>query len=448
MDKAQNNEEPRGHLEEGELAARNKEYEKAHSFLDQAIAEDPQSVRALRAKGAVCMAQEMTADSREWFQKAYEVLPEDPKTLSGLGMCEMIDRRPHAAYGYFVKALSIDSNQLVSILQLLECSYQLGLFDDLEKVLRKYVAEHPQDNEMAFCLAGCIFKNGRLEESLELVKDLLRKDPEHQGAKELWEVIRTQNKASESGASQDQLGLSEAEKIDQVLYSLEEQKRLRNLEQVISGADELLQSTQLSEAQRETATLIKAEAFLLNGDAETSSELYAQVLQKNIYSARAKCGLGAMAASQGNWDEAEKLFRESSSIDSTYDVALAGLGLCSSNREDYEAAWNFYHEALKLNAENSRALLGVIEIGYSMNKLAEVEACLKAYLDLHPGDLNFVYSLAGCFYAQNKLQEAIKEVEKIQIFEPTHKNAQELKEAIENKMQGQAGSAESRSSSF
>jgi len=433
-------------LTQGEEAARNRNYSDAHLFLDKALTINTESVRALRAKGAVFVAQEDAANARQWFDAAYKLDRRDPKTLSGIGMCEMMSKRPETAYEFFVSALAINPAQMITILQLLECSYILNRFDDLEDVLKTYLAENPNDNEMKYCLAGCTYKRGRLNEAQRLCEEILQHDPAHLGSQQLLEVIA-------KGKTEDQSDTAKAEdggydEVDALLDSLEEEKRAKNLDKVQTALNELFATTSLSVEQAERATLIKAEALLLDGNAEESKAIYQTVLAQNASSARALCGMGAMAASMNEWEKAEELFREANNINPEYDVAHAGLGLCSSNEEEYDSAWGYYSQAVKLNPENSRALLGMIEIGYSMNRLDEVEAALKAYLDLHPADLNFLYSLAGCFYAQNRLQEAMSELEKIAIFDPNHKNAMELKETIESRMQEPTAAPDNRLSSF
>jgi predicted Zn-dependent protease len=74
-------------------------------------------------------------------------------------------------------------------------------------------------------------------------------------------------------------------------------------------------------------------------------------------------------------------------------------------------------------------------MGYALKRLPEVETAIKRYLDSHPADLNFMYSLAGCCFAQGKVQEAIDAVNTITLFEPTHKNALELKSMIDRQLQ-------------
>jgi hypothetical protein len=60
-----------------------------------------------------------------------------------------------------------------------------------------------------------------------------------------------------------------------------------------------------------------------------------------------------------------------------------------------------------------------------------MERMLTAFLDLHPGNLDILYSFAGVLFAQGKVREAKLEIEKILIFEPEHEHALELRGMIE-----------------
>jgi tetratricopeptide (TPR) repeat protein len=105
--------------------------------------------------------------------------------------------------------------------------------------------------------------------------------------------------------------------------------------------------------------------------------------------------------------------------------------MCSVHFGENEQAWSYYIAASRSNPENTRAILGLIELGYPQRRFAEIEVALKAYLELHPADLDFVYSLAGCLYVQGKQAEALEAIARIEIFEPNNQRARELRRTIE-----------------
>lgn len=224
--------------------------------------------------------------------------------------------------------------------------------------------------------------------------------------------------------------------IDMELDKLEEAKRFREKDRVLEGTDRILASPLANDLQKEKARILQAEIAVLNGEVDRARGMYREILAKNPSSPRGLCGEGAIKAYEGRWSEAEQIFRQAFELDGNCDMAMAGIAMSAANKQNLSEAWEWYEKALTKNPENARALLGVIELGYPLKRLDRVEAWLQLYLERNPVDFNFVYSLAGCYFAQNKLLEAREEVEKILIFEPQHTRAIELRGMIAAKLEG------------
>ena len=428
-------------LERGEEAARNKDFEQAHLLLTRAEELNPQSARTFKAHGAVYLAEGNEPRARQYFEKALEVDAREPRAMSGLGMCLMMEKRHEQAYSWFVKALEAGPGHLVTLMQLVECSYLLGRFDDLERYLRHYVTEHPEDSEMLYCHAGALYKLGRKAESMEIAQKVLHANPKHLGAQQLCDIINEQGHAQpqtaqpsapvwQNTAPAPVTPAAMPDDLDKYITELEDEKRKRNIDAVKQGCQGLLKRSDLRPDQREKLSVLQAEAAVLSQDLVSAKSIYDEVLKANPDSARAICGCGALAAHAGDWNGARALFEKALAVQPNYDVALAGLGLCSTWFNQPETAWGYYEKALAANGENSRALLGIIELGYQLGRLDRVESAIRNYLDMHPADLDFVYSLAGCCFAQGKLREAQEEVSKITIFQPDHEKAIELQSMI------------------
>ncbi len=433
-------------LELGETAAKRKDFAQAINLLDQALKQDPRSLRGNRAKGAVLLAQSRHLEALPCFQRAAEIDPSDSKSLSGVGMCKMMEQKPEQAYGYFVKALSNRPLHMVTLLQLIECSYIVGRYEDLEQILAEYTAENPNEMEMLYCHAAALYKLGRTAEARPKLETVLAWNAQHLGASQLKQIIGeeqsknpqtlSQAAASSTAASSTAFRVpSQSEKtpnsIDTRLSQLEEEKRQKNLEKVLREVKEYTSSAALSVEQRERAQLIEAEALVLSGRLNEAAQIYDQILSLNPNAARAMCGKGALAANRNDWQAAKEFFEKALSVKREYDVALAGIGLCNHRAGNREVAWDFFLRALRSNPENGRALLGLIELSYSLSRFSELEVALKNFLEMHPGDLDFVYSLAGCYYAQGKAREALEEISRITLFKPDHKGALELRDMIQ-----------------
>lgn len=413
-------------LDRGESAAKLELFEEAHDLLEQAEKLDPRSVRVLKARGAVYLAQGAVEEAQRFFDRAIEVDPLDVKSLAGAGMSRLARGVPTDAYPYFVRAVKADSGHLISLLKLVECAYIINKFDELTEALQRYLLKNPDDVEMKFCLAGSLFKQGNLLRAESLVKGVLEVAPEHKGGLELTRLLMEEKTKHAHVA-----GLSS---FDVELADLEEEKRRRNIAKVLEGCLRIMNSPLASAAQKEQAELLTAECEILEGKNDVAAARYEKVLAKNPEAPRALCGKGALAANGGDWSTAESFFRMAHDIKPTYDLPLAGLGLCAHFARDGQRAWEWYTKALEYNPENMRSLLGIIDLGYQLGRLREVEQAILNYLELHPADLDFLYSLAGCYYAQERLEDAVSEIEKITLFQPEHERALELKAMVLNKM--------------
>jgi tetratricopeptide (TPR) repeat protein len=145
------------------------------------------------------------------------------------------------------------------------------------------------------------------------------------------------------------------------------------------------------------------------------------------------CGKGALVADAQRWGEAKALFEEAMQAEPGYDVALAGLGLCAMVGNQEETAFDLFMQAAKKNPENHRAIFGVLQLGYPLQRFREIEDLLNAYLELHPASIDMLYSLAGVLFKQGKVSQARMEVEKILLFEPQNERALELQKIIQDK---------------
>jgi glycosyltransferase involved in cell wall biosynthesis/thioredoxin-like negative regulator of GroEL len=429
-------------LERGELLASDRNFEEAIKSFEMAKNYGTATSRLLRAHAATLLASGDHNSAKPLFKNALDIDRSDSKSWCGLGMCFAFEQNFNEAYKCQLECLKIAPTNSVSIFQLMEASYRLEKYEDLEKILRNFNLINPNDIEMKFCLAGCLFKAGKIAEAESINSSILLENSNHTGALTLKDELKKNTssiKIEVERAAQSRSDLSSSAEnfmpLDQEILDTEEVKRKGNYEEALSRVAKLFSEGRLSNSQKEVVKCLKAEVLVLTDRFVEADNIYSEVLAENSNCARALCGKGALAAAAGDWQEAKKYFENALNLRSEYDVALAGLGLCASQQNQAEIAWNFYTRALKSNGENTRALFGIIETGYQLKRLSQVEESLKNYLESHPADLNFMYSLAGCCFAQGKAEEAIQAINTITLFEPNHKNALELRSMIDKQLQ-------------
>ncbi len=221
--------------------------------------------------------------------------------------------------------------------------------------------------------------------------------------------------------------------LDGILEKVEDLKRQRLFEEAKTELEKALSSTALAGAQLQRARCLEAEFLVLEGDLAGAASIYEGILDKDRRCARALCGKGALVADAQRWGEAKALFEEAMQAEPGYDVALAGLGLCAMVGNQEETAFDLFMQAAKKNPENHRAIFGVLQLGYPLQRFREIEDLLNAYLELHPASIDMLYSLAGVLFKQGKVSQARMEVEKILLFEPQNERALELQKIIQDK---------------
>ncbi len=463
-------------LEQGEAAAKALDFGRAEELLRRADSIDSGSARAAKSLAAVLLAQSRAGEARELFEKALRLSPADPKTLAGRGMCETMSGKPEAALPFLEKALDIAPDTLVALYQMIECAYRLDRYDRAETAIRRYLSAVPSDTEIRFCLAGCLYKSGQLAACESEVSRVLAEKPQHEGGQELR--VRVQAELAAQQASQAQReqdpkqaapllspeGLEELSQriqawtvgstsptavdvapdtkpsatakptgadISAIIADLESLKRagkVTEAKEILAGIPTGAGS---SAEQRELLGCLRAEFYVLDGNLAEASATYDLLLDQNPHLARALCGKGALAAESQDWATAQAFFETSLDYNASYDVALAGLGLCRMVQDQPEEAFALFTQAATLNPENHRALLGVLQLGYPLKRYAEMERLITSYLRRYPANLDMIYSFAGLLYAQGRVNEARMQVEKILVVEPKHEPALELREILD-----------------
>ena len=463
-------------IEEGETAAREGDYARADALLREAEGVDSTSTRVLKARGAVCLAQGRNDEAMSYFNRALKVSPHDPNLLTGLGMCVAVSGRPGDAMPIFERVLAEVPDHLVALHQLLESSYHLGVFNRAESALRRYLSVKPHDTAIRFCLAGALYKQGLWSAANGELSRVRVEAPELEAARELQEMIakhmtpthqvqqavqvptqmaqssstpitsalvEASMKEAASNSSEERTGAAAeyfrqrddkaaemAFFVDRKMGEAEELKREGKPEEARQALEKVRRIPGITDTQRERFNCIEAEFHVIDGELEIADEVYSRVLSGNPRNVRALCGRGVLAAERQEWASAQEWFDKAVAVEPNDDVALAGLGLCAMVSNKDVRAFELFQQAVASNPENRRALLGVLQLGYPMKRYSEIEKAINSYLELHPANLEMLYSFAGILFAQGKVEAAKSEIEKILIFEPQNTRALELRDLI------------------
>lgn len=431
------------------------EHQEALSCYEEAGKIDPNSARVFRSQAVVRLTLEQHDEAEPFFRSALRQDPRDVKSLIGLGAVQWAREEKQEAFDLYLRAAEIEPTNVSCVLYLVNAAYELNKLDDLEKALRKFLQVDKENVNIQYCLAGCYFRQEKYARSEGILERILQVNPAHEEAMELREEIRKRRgqSAPASGgqlmeepsglripenaqivkfeAPQEDEAPAAAAPLSARVAQLEEMKRRKDYKGVISKGRALLEESAFSDSQKALTKILIGECLANTGDYAQADSEFAAALSDRTYAFRAINGRAALAATLEQWEEAEQLFKESLERKADYDPAIAGLGIVAMSKGKTEEAWKFFSKALSHNCENMQAIHGLVQLSYSLNRFAESEAALKAYLDIHPVDLSMLYTYAGCLFAQGRKNEAEEQCRTILIFDQQHELALELLAKIE-----------------
>jgi len=421
--------------DEGDVLAKSGEMPEAKQKYAYAVRIAPHFARGHRGLGAMAIAEGNYREAATCFEKAIELEQEDSKGFIGLATAKWELGAKDEAFSLYLGAAKKNPSDKLAILHLVRTAYAMNRLKELEQALRAFLKTDADNLNILYCLAGCSYRRGRFTLALGVLERILRISPEHEHALELRQQIRNEQQTNRRGAGKgidvDAKQTSTSSDIDEAIRQLEITKRNREHDLILRETEQILANRSIQPQQRARAQAFQAEALACTGELAEADRIFKQIEDNPELSARAIAGRGAIIAASGDFNKAKEFFTRALASNATYDVALAGLGLVATQEGQAEEAWNYFQRALQSNPENLRALYGIIQLGYSLQRLPETAKALETYLDLRPVDLAMNYSFAGCCFALGQKERAVEELRKILLFEPKHELALELLAKIE-----------------
>jgi tetratricopeptide (TPR) repeat protein/glycosyltransferase involved in cell wall biosynthesis len=433
----------------------------AAPLFSQALALDPKDVKSMLGKGAVLWEKGEKENAYVLYKQAadmspgdtsvvlymvnasyelekYKVLedtlrsylrihPEDNSIQYCLAGCYFKQKNFSAASGVIERILSIEPDH----------SPSLELKAEIEKVLsssdRSAVSEVSTEKRVEEVITDSGNDKIIIRQNASLKNTPVSESTVHaaSGSKEKTEKDKSLGSKIEFVNNSDATrGKRELRSGKEEILQLESLKREKRYSDLLSKAEDFLSVRTYEEQARVRIVILKAEAMGFLGKVEEAKKLLRKLLSEGVTAPRVYSGIGALEASAGNWQAAFTYFEKSLMDHPAMDVPLAGLGICARAMGQLEQAWNYFTESAKRNPENTHAIFGLVDLAYELKRLDGVEGPLREYLEHKPVDLNMLYSLAGCLYAQGKTVEAIEELESILVYDPEHETARELLEKI------------------
>ncbi len=101
------------------------------------------------------------------------------------------------ALDYFFRAARIKPDDSDILVNVINVSYDLKKFKELESYFNEMLSANPQANEYLCLLAECLYEQERYEESLEFIEKLLAREPDYPGVAEFLIRMNARVKANE-----------------------------------------------------------------------------------------------------------------------------------------------------------------------------------------------------------------------------------------------------------
>eukprot|EP00825_Cyclidium_porcatum_P039010 TRINITY_DN4639_c0_g1_i2.p1 TRINITY_DN4639_c0_g1~~TRINITY_DN4639_c0_g1_i2.p1 ORF type:complete len:861 (-),score=174.23 TRINITY_DN4639_c0_g1_i2:47-2629(-) len=194
--------------------------------------------------------------------------------------------------------------------------------------------------------------------------------------------------------------------------------------------------------------------YLKKKDIQQASEIFKQILKKDITYCPALIEYATIINSQGDPNKALKYFKQCLKVDPNniecllrlgklYQIVLNDLvqsencykkvleleptnskahfryGTLLTDRKEYKKAINHFKETLKLDPRFSQAWKAIGNIFYQNNSNANALKYYQRALESNPDDLDAKIACGNCFYSQENIDQAIKIYEEVASQNPT-----------------------------
>ena len=149
-------------------------------------------------------------------------------------------------------------------------------------------------------------------------------------------------------------------------------------------------------------------------------------------------GLGVMAIQQEDYEEAELSFRVALRLNNKCAKAHAGMAMIAQHKGDFQTAFDRYLKCLDIDTDNLTALLGLFQTSCQVGSFDKIIYYLKLYLDMHPGDVSVMFTLASLYVKQNELSNAQAILSDVIKIDPNNSDAVGLLEEVQRGLKAEA----------
>ena len=164
-------------------------YSQAQQYYEKAAVLSPDEADPYVGLGVVALQKNLLDDAEIAFRVACRLNSNCAKAYAGFAMIAQQRVDYKQAFEMYLKSLELDTDNLVALLGLFQTSCQMGSFAKVIHYLEMYLNMHPGDTSVMFPLAALYMKDGKFEESKNILLNLLSLDENHKDAVNLLEEV-------------------------------------------------------------------------------------------------------------------------------------------------------------------------------------------------------------------------------------------------------------------
>jgi len=165
-------------------------YSQAQQYYEKAAVLSPDEAGPYVGLGVVALQKNLLDDAEIAFRVACRLNANCAKAYAGFAMVAQQRGDYKQAFEMYLKSLELDTDNLIALLGLFQTSCQMGSFAKVTHYLEMYLNMHPGDTSVMFPLAALYMKDGKFEESENILLNLLSLDEKHKDAANLLEEVK------------------------------------------------------------------------------------------------------------------------------------------------------------------------------------------------------------------------------------------------------------------
>lgn len=171
--------------------------------------------------------------------------------------------------------------------------------------------------------------------------------------------------------------------------------------------------------------------FVRQGDFDGAEEYYNKAYTLNPESDILLVNLGTLEVQRNDFDKSVYCFRRAIEINADNDKAWVGLAMVHNHIGDAELAWANVERALDINPKNRTAVHLAANWGVRDQQPGRAIEALQNYLSSVEQDEDMSLVLINLFCMQGQFNEALMEIERVLLWNPSHQEVRELKRKLQ-----------------